>query len=174
MGRRLTAFTDLDEELEAFANVQLVGVTEVGERLTVDVLEHQEGLTAVGLTSVENLGDVGVTHARQGPTLLAESFGMPAAAVSVQELQRDLSLDGLDLLGVVHDAHAAAADLFDDPVAPDLYGRLHRTGLADHHACQGRFGLGGRGHHGRRFRSAHRFSGERDVQKLYQAPTPSP
>ena len=61
--------------------------------------------------------DVGVVQPRRRPRLAAEPSEVPRVGQGVrrQDLQRDVPAERL-LLGLVHDAHPAAAHLADDPV----------------------------------------------------------
>ena len=95
----------VDDQVEALAVDELHGVVEV---LAV-------------LADVEDRHDVGVMHPRRGLRLAlkADLRRGVARARPGQHLEGDAPAQGL-LLGLVDDAHAAAADLAQDAVVADL------------------------------------------------------
>jgi len=98
----------------------------VPQTLAFDALHRDEDLP-VGLVDLEYRADVGVAERGRRLGLMEE----PRAGRSIarplrrQELERHYPFE-LEVLGLVDDAHAALAELLDDPVV--------RDGLADH-AC---------------------------------------
>ena len=75
----------------------------------------------VVLAHAEDRHDVGVVQLRRRPRLALESVPLLGVAEDLrrQELQRHVAAEG-DLLGLVDDAHPAAADLAEDPVVAQL------------------------------------------------------
>ena len=77
------------------------------------------------VAGVEDAGDVDVVHHRQGlPLGLEAGDDLAAVHARLDDLEGDLALDGLRLLGHEDDAHAAFADLLQELVGAD-------------HACRG-------------------------------------
>ena len=75
-------------------------------------LHDEERPAAFGRAGVEDLGDVGVIHQRQGlPLRLEAGEDRPRIHAGLDQLERDLSFDRLDLLGEVDAAHSPFADL---------------------------------------------------------------
>ena len=90
---------------------------------------HDEERAAVLLADIVDGADVGVVQRRCGARLAAESgqgLGI-FREVRRQELQRDEALQPR-ILGFVHDAHSAAAQLLDDAVVRE---RLTDQRIAD-------------------------------------------
>ena len=83
------------------------------------VTRNASSLDAVG--EVEHLEDVGVVELghRLAPRARAAARSSLAGQVRVQHLHRDLAIErGVEAL--VHDAHAARAQLLEEPVAPQV------------------------------------------------------
>ena len=93
------------------------------EAFALDQGHRQEGL-AIGLADFVDRADVGMIESGGGLGFAKETgFGLVVAKqVRRQELQRDGALEAR-VLGLVDDAHAALAELFEDLVVTD--------GLAD-------------------------------------------
>ena len=93
------------------------------QRGALQILHGDEGV-AVLLADVMNGADVGMIQRGGGPSLpLEPAQRLPVASQFVrQELQRDEATEP-GVLRLVHDAHAAAAELLDDAVVGE--------GLAD-------------------------------------------
>ena len=90
------------------------------EPLALDELHGVEDDLAV-LAHLEDRHDIGVVQPRRGPRLAAEPLQRLAVLGhdAGQDLERDPAAER-DLLGLVDHAHAAAADLADDPVVAHL------------------------------------------------------
>ena len=90
----------------------------------IEKLHHDEG-AAIFLADVVNGADVGVIESGSGLRLaLKTAQGLRIAGNFVgQKLEGNETMQA-GIFGLVNDAHAAAAQLFDDPVVGD--------GLADH------------------------------------------
>ena len=70
---------------------------------------------------VEDAGDVDMVHHRQGlPLGLEAGDDLPAVHARLDDLEGDLALDRLGLLGHIDDAHAPFADLLQQLVGADL------------------------------------------------------
>ena len=84
------------------------------------------------VAGVEDLGDVGVVHQRQGLALgLEAGDDLLGVHAGLDDLQGHLAADGLRLLGHVDDAHAPLADLLQQLVgADDRAGPLGRGGAS--------------------------------------------
>ena len=94
------------------------------ERLSLEQLHGDEVLALVLVDRVDG-ADPGVVERRGRARLALEALegGRVGGELGGQELERDVPAE-LRVLGLVDDAHAAAAELRDDPVVGD--------GLADH------------------------------------------
>ena len=89
------------------------------------------------MPGVEDPGDVGVVHHRQGLALgLEPGDDLLRVHAGLDDLQRDPAADGLGLLGHVDGAHAAFADLLQELVGAD--GRAELFGARRCPMCQGR------------------------------------
>ena len=91
-------------------------------RLAVDVL-HRVVVDAVLLADGEHGDDVRMVELGGGLRFVAEAGDLPLIehGGEGQDLQRDAAIER-HLVGLVDDAHAAAADLADDLVVADLLG----------------------------------------------------
>src|SRR5262249_41770084 len=70
--------------------------------------------------AVDDAGDIDVVHHGQGlPFGLEAGDDLAAVHARLDDLQRDLALHGLGLLGHVDGSHAALADLLQQLVRPD-------------------------------------------------------
>ena len=99
---------------------EIVLVAVLRQRDAVDQLHHEIGPARVGRPRVEHVGDVGVVHQGQGLTLgLKPGDNRAGVHARLDDLQGDLAADGFPLLGHVHDAEAAFADLLQQLVAAD-------------------------------------------------------
>src|SRR5262245_48601069 len=80
---------------------------------------HYQVRTAVDRRStIEHLGDVRMVHQSQGlPLRFEPSLRMFSADPSLDELDRDDTVDRLCLLGGPDSAHAAFANKFEQPVS---------------------------------------------------------
>ena len=107
----LHRLADRDEQLEPFAERQPAFVAEPGDGDALDQLHDKVGATRVGRAGVEDLGDVGMVHERQGLALSGEP-GEHLAAVhpGLDNLQCNRSPHWPGLLGHEDGAHASFAD----------------------------------------------------------------
>ena len=106
------------------------------EPLALDELHGVEADIPV-LAHLVDRHDVGVVQPGRGAGLAAEPLlDHPVAGhLPRQDLQRHAAAQR-DLLGLVHDAHAAPADLAEDPVVADLaQGRIRGPGIPGHFSC---------------------------------------
>ncbi len=118
--RVLDRLADRDEELEALAGGELIGVAVLRDGDAVDELHHEVGPAGFGRPGVEDPGDVRVVHHGEGLALgLEPGDDLIAVHAGLDDLERDLATDGLLLLGHVDDAHAALADLLEQLVGTD-------------------------------------------------------
>ena len=118
----LDGAADRDEEGDAVAGGELVGVAVVGDRDAADQLHHEVGAAGVGRAGVEHLGDGLVHHHRQRlPLGLEAGHDLGELEAGPEDLQRHPAVDRRGLLGLVDHAHAALAEP-EDPVGADLSG----------------------------------------------------
>ena len=97
-------------------------IDDLVEPLALDQLHGVEGKVALP-PHLEDRNDIGVVQPRRGPGLAAESLADRPVAEDLLPAAASVPRAGpADLLGLVHDAHAAAADLAEDPVVADLLG----------------------------------------------------
>ena len=125
--RRFQRVGDLDRERQEPIDLERAPGDPMLQRHPVEEL-HDEERAAALLADVVDGADVGVVQRRGGPCLAAESgqrLGI-TSKVGRQELQRDEALQAR-ILGLVHDTHAAAAELLDDAVVRE---RLTDQGVA--------------------------------------------
>ena len=115
------------------------------DALAVDVFEREVGLAVLGDAGVEQAGDVRVVQRGQDLALARHAFGQPGAAPgTVGQLERHLAaLQHVGALGQPHAGHAAAAELAQQAVGADAFGR----GLGPRRREVGRLDLGQRVHH---------------------------
>jgi hypothetical protein len=116
----LDGLADGDEQLQAFADCEPVGVAILRDGQALDQFHDEIGASGVRGAGVEDLGDVGVVHQRQRLALRPEAgdhlLGVHAL---LDDLERHLAADGLALFGEIDDAHAAVAQDADQLVGPD-------------------------------------------------------
>jgi hypothetical protein len=117
--------TDLGEQLETFGGADAAVVAVLGDGLALDQLHHEIGLPRVGRPAVEHLGDVWVVHQGERLPLGLEARNRRRAAhPRLDDLDGHAAGDGVVLVGEVDDAHAALADLTEEPIpAPDRIAR---------------------------------------------------
>ena len=101
------------------------------DRQSLHELHDEVGSTAVGRPGVENLGNIGVVHHRQGLSLRFEP-GDDLAAVQprLDDLQCDRAAHGVRLFGQPHRAHAALANLLHQLIRADDRARTLRAARA--------------------------------------------
>ena len=131
--RVLHGRANLPEERQAFGQAEAVLVAIVGQGDALDQFHDEERVPTLGRPGVEHMGDMRVIHDRQGLPLGVEpGQDRPGVHPRLDQLQRHHPLDRLELLGQIHQTHAAFADLLADLVAardggPDRRGLVDRT-----------------------------------------------
>ena len=122
--RRLERVRDLDAELEQLADLERPPADPLGQRLALEQL-HRDEVAALVLVDRVHRADAGVVERRGGLRLPLEALerGGVLRQLCRQELERDVPAE-LRVFRLVHDTHAAAAQLRRDPVV--------RDDLADH------------------------------------------
>ena len=146
----LDALAHLEEQPESLEGGELVAAAVIGDGRSSNQLHDEVRPAMVVGSGIEDPGDVRVIHLGEGPPLGLESrddaVGVQAA---LDELERDLALDGLRLSGQVHDPHPALTQGLEDLVGADALGvgrkelAHSRPGLGDQPALlQDRGGLG--------------------------------
>ena len=111
----------------------------LGQAAAVHELERQVRVP-VRLADVENLDDVRVLERRDRFRLAAEPLplGRPGVRAGQDHLERDRAVQ-VEVPGLVHDAHAAAADLVNDLVTGhQRRGEVGRLRDAERHHAAGR------------------------------------
>ena len=146
----LNAFADLNEQGEAFTNLELFVVAIAGDGRAVNVL-HDEVRLAIGSgAGVENFGDGRMIHHGEG--LL---FGMEAledgvvVEAAANELESYVAADGGGLFGEPDEAHAAFAEFFQETIGADSFALERRSSAGRRGRCdrvERRVGLGLRGY----------------------------
>jgi hypothetical protein len=90
--------------------------------------------------AVEDFGDVGMVHQRQGLAFgLEAGHDLPRVHAQLDNLERDAAMHGFLLLRHPDHAHAAFADLFEQFVAADAV-----AGLLGEQVCSAGFSRFGR------------------------------
>ena len=117
--RSLERVGDFQAEIEHALERQRARRDLVLQRLAVEQLHHDEVL-AVVLADVVDRADVRMVQRRGDARLAPEAFERLGVRgqIARQELQRDLTAEP-DVFRAVDDAHAAAADAFENPVMTD-------------------------------------------------------
>ena len=121
----LDGLADSDQEAQASVDVELLLLGPGRDRRAGDELHGEEGQLAPGRLGGPGLVDARDAGMRQPPEHLG--LELETAQVSTRgepgldQLQRDVASRVL-LLGLVDDAHAAAADLAQDAVGADAFG----------------------------------------------------
>jgi len=108
----LDAAADLPKEADAVVEGQLVLFAIPGDGRAAQQLHDEEGAAVWGHAGIEHGGDAGMLHGGEHAALLLEA-GEDLAGVhaALEELERDLALDGVGLLGTPDEAEAAFAKL---------------------------------------------------------------
>ena len=121
---------DQDEQVEPSSGMERLAVAVVGDRDALDQLHDEVGAARVGGAGVEDLGDVGVVHQRQGLAFgLEAGDDLAGVHARLDDLQRHPAADRVRLLGHEDDAHAPLADRLQQLVgADDRAGALGRAG----------------------------------------------
>ena len=117
----LDRLADRHEQLQPLARRQVVVVAVLGDRHAVDQLHDEVRAAGFRGPGVEDAGDVDVVHHRQGlPLGLEPGDDLATVHARLDDLERDLALHGVRLLGHVDGAHAPFADLLQQLVRADL------------------------------------------------------
>ena len=118
--RVLDCLADRHEQFQSLARRQPAVIAELDDRHPVDQLHDEKGPATLRRSHIEDPGNVLVVHHRQRlPFGLETSNDLLAVHARLDDLERDLALDGLRLLGHVNDAHAPFADLLEQLVGTD-------------------------------------------------------
>ena len=117
---RLEGVRDLGPQVEERAELERPLADPLRERLPLQQLHGDEVLALVLVDRVHG-ADAGVVEGRGGAGLALEARERVRVLGQLrgQELERDVAAE-LRVLGLVHDAHAPAAELRRDPVVGDL------------------------------------------------------
>ena len=100
--------------------VQLAWSQYSRDRDALDQLHDEVGASRVGRAGVEDLGDIGMIHHRQRLALgLEPGDHLARIHPRLDDLEGDLAVDRLRLLGHVDDPHPALADLLEQLVRAD-------------------------------------------------------
>ena len=136
---RADRLADRHEQLR-WAWRQVVVVAVLGDRHAVDELHDEKGSAVLCGAAIENTGDVDVVHHGQRlPLRLEAGDDLPAVHARLDDLEGDLALHRLRLLGHPDYAHAAFANLLQELVrADDRAGAFGRSMPFDRGSC-GRF-----------------------------------
>jgi hypothetical protein len=115
------------EERQALRDGQSTVVAVLGERQPRDQLHGEVREPVFGGPGLIELGDVGMREPRHRLALGGESrHGNRAAETGVHQLEGDLALDRLALLGQVDGSHAALAEEVDDAEGADALRMVER------------------------------------------------
>jgi hypothetical protein len=122
--RRIECVRNLDAELDNAVELERMAFDEMFEGLTFEQLHHEELLSFV-FADVVDRADVRMVQRGRGTCLALKTLRRRGILrpLQRQELERHVPAEP-DILGAVHDAHAAPAELLEDPVV--------RDGLAEH------------------------------------------
>ena len=100
-----------DEQIEALIEREPQAPTVVADRLTRNVLHRQIGKAIGCRAGFEHLGDRRMTHPRQRLALDLEAHRrLRTRELVLHELERDLTLHRLQLVGEEHLTHAAGTE----------------------------------------------------------------
>ena len=118
--RVLDGLARLDEEAESILEAEASGVAEGGDLVALDELHREVGAAAFGEPAVDDLGDAGVVHDREGLSLLLEAgdHGLGVHA-GLDELEGDPLGEGLASLGDPDGTEATLAEGRDQRPGPD-------------------------------------------------------
>ena len=113
---------DPENERDPGLDRQPVPIAPIGDVCALDPFHGHESTAVVGHAGVVDRGDVGVLEPGEGLAFGGEAPAAEIALEAVDHLERDPALDRLALLGEVDGSHAAAAELVEHAVGPDLLG----------------------------------------------------
>ena len=124
---RIERVGDFDAQLDDpvnFERLERMPLDEMFERLPFEQLHHEELLPLV-FADVIDRADVRVIQRRRRPSLALKALHGRRVPRQFRRQELDSHLPAeADIFAAVHDAHAASAQLFEDPVV--------RDGLAKH------------------------------------------
>ena len=122
--RVLDGVADLHEQVQPLPHRELGLVTVLGDGDALDKLHHEVRPACLGGAGLQHRRDVRVIHHRQRlPLGLEPRDHLLGVHAELDDLQGDPASDRVLLLGHVHDAEAALADLLEDLVRADLCAR---------------------------------------------------
>ena len=137
----LNSLADGQEQIDAFGNRQRVPRGVRRNRLAAHVLHDEIWAALRSGTRLEDPRNSRMVHQGQCLTLgLEASHHLRRVHARLDHLQRDLSVNGLGLLGEPNLAHAALADPLKQAVRADCFGRLDTRRLRPR-----QIGIAGRG-----------------------------
>lgn len=112
--------TDALEELEPALDGEPVAVAELRDGASLDVLHREVGVALLARAGVVDLGDAGVVHDGEGLALGLEAVDdLARGHARLDDLERDVALEGDGLRGEVDGAEPALAEDPLDGVAAD-------------------------------------------------------
>jgi hypothetical protein len=118
--RVLYRVADLDEQIKATAESEVVLIAELDNGDAFDQLHNEVRPAGFGRAAVQDARDARMVHHRQGLTLGFEtSDDLPRVHAEFDDLQGDASSDGLFLLGHENDTEPTFADLLKKLVTSD-------------------------------------------------------
>ena len=125
--RRFERVRDLDGQLHQHIHLEGTLADALLKRLPLQQL-HGDEIPAVGLSDLVDRADVRVIQGRGGPGLALEALQRRRVflQLSGQKLQSHVPAE-VEVLGLVHHAHATAAELVQDAVVGDGFAR-HQPG----------------------------------------------
>ena len=145
--RVLNGLANLREELQAILGGEMVLVAILGDAHAAHEFHDEVGTPRLRRARVEHARDVRMLHHRQRlPLGLEAGDDRLRVHAELDDLERDAAAHRLLLLGHVHDAAAALADLLQQLVASDAVARLlgdirrKQSGFAEPHRAGGRGG----------------------------------
>ncbi len=123
----LNGFENLQQEPEPVADRRVVRFAELRNRYTVDEFESEIGFAAIRDARVVKSRDVGVFETGENVSLLDRPLGKCPYPTDMRSLEGDGALDdSIDPFSEPDTAHAAFADVPQEPVRTDLGAGLFR------------------------------------------------
>ena len=136
--RVLDGLANLNEKVQALGGGKIFLVAIVRDFDAADQFHDKVGPAGVGRAGLEDFGNVGMIHERQRLPLRFESGdNAPRIHTELDDLEGDAAADGVFLLGHVHHATSALANLLKEFVAPDPVALLLDRRGAQASACVG-------------------------------------
>ncbi len=118
--RVLDRVADLNEEVQPGADVEPVLIAVVGDAGAMHQLHDEVEPAGARGPGVEDAGDVGMLHQREGLALGGEAGdAAPGVRAELDDFKRDVAAHRLLLRGLEHHAAAALAEALQQPVAVD-------------------------------------------------------